>query len=226
MAYPIYVALTVEGTTDTRFLESLLYLVFQELALNHVKEDVDCVVSVLGRYDKSRGFSNGVIKASKDAMAEFGATALAVHTDADKMTYDERRTTNFTNVFREIKTLSASDYCKIITPVIPVKMIEAWMLADCDLIRQELGTSLTNAQLGIDGDPEKFADPKAKIESAIRKASQNATHKKPVKGVTIDDLYQIVGMKISLNSLEQLSSFRKFEQEILTSFSEIGLKVY
>lgn len=225
MAHQIYIVLTVEGTTDTRFLEALLEPVFQEMALRYVEADVDCSVFVQGRYDKSEGFAKGVVKACKDAMEQFGATTLAVHTDADRMTYDKRKETNFTDVFETVKTLDPDGYCTIITPVIPVRMMEAWMLADRDLLRREIGTTMTNGQLGIDGDPESFADPKEKIEEAIRRASQNASHKKPVNAVEIGDLYSIIGKSVTIDKLEQLESFRRFEDEILTAFKEIGLRI-
>lgn len=227
MSRPVFIALTVEGTTDTRFLESILESVFQELALNHLDDDVECEVSVLSRYDKSDGFCNGVIKASKMCRSDsLWADTLAVHTDADKMTYDERRSTNFDSVFEKMKNVNSDKYCTVITPIIPVKMIEAWMLADWELLRQEIGTTLTKAQLGIDGDPEDFADPKSKIEDAIRRAEESAVHKRPTNKISIDELYQIVGKKISLERLEQLSSFQRFEQEILNSFKEIGFRVH
>lgn len=227
MSQPIFIALTVEGTTDTRFLESILESVFQELALNHLDADVECEVSVLGRYDKSEGFCSGVIKASKMSRSEsLWADTLAVHTDADKMTYDERRNTNFDSVFEKLKNVNPEEYCTVITPIIPVRMIEAWMLADCDLLRQEIGTSLTKAQLGIDGNPESFADPKSKVEDAIRIAEESATHKRPTNKISIGELYQIIGKKISLERLEQLSSFQRFEQEVLNTFKEIGLRVH
>lgn len=225
MAYPILIVLTVEGTTDSSFLEALLEPVFQEMALRHVEDDVDCSVYGLGRYDKSEGFTEGVVKASEEAMCNYGASTLAVHTDADRMTYDERRNSNFVSVFETVKHLDNNEYCTIITPVIPVKMIEAWMLADRDLLRKELGTTMTDAQLEIDGNPEHFADPKAKIENAIRMAKENATHKKPAININISDLYQIIGKSISLDKLEQMNSFRRFEGEILTTFKEIGLRV-
>lgn len=195
------------------------------MAMRYVTDDVDCLVSVQGRYDKSEGFSTGVIKASKEAMEIFGATTLAVHADADTLSYEERRDTNFAKLLETVKNLDSEKYCTVITPVIPVRMIEAWMLADRDLLRKELGTSMTNAQLEIDGDPESFADPKQKIVEAIRKASENATHKKPVNKIDISDLYQIMGKKLGLDQLERLDSFKKFEQEILTTFKNIGLRV-
>lgn len=225
MVYPIYIVLTVEGTTDTRFLEAMLEPVFQEMALRYVKDDVDCLVSVQGRYNKSEGFCSGVLKASKEALENFGATTLAVHADADTLSYEERRSTNFAELFETVKDLNADEYCTVITPVIPVRMIEAWMLADRDLLRMELGTNMTNAQLDIDGDPENFADPKKKIVEAIRKASENATHKKPVNKIDISDLYQIMGKKLRLEQLERLDSFKKFEHEILNTFKDIGLRV-
>lgn len=226
MAYPILISLTVEGTTDTRFLEALMEPIFQEMALRYVEGDVDCTVFVQGRYDKSEGFTEGIVKASKEAMSIFGASTLAVHTDADKMTYDERRNTNFTDVLEKVRELDKAEYCTVITPVIPVRMIEAWMLADRDLLRKELGTTMTNVQLDIDGNPEDFADPKSKIEEAIRKAEENATHKKPANRVTIADLYQIIGKSVSIEKLEQMDSFRRFEGEILFTFREIGLRVH
>ena len=225
MAYPVLIVLTVEGDTDTRFLGALLEPVFQEMALRHVDDDVDCTVYVQGRFDKSEGFTDGIVKASKEAMNNFGATTLAVHSDSDRMTYDERRNTNFDDVFKEMKLLDKDEYCTVVTPVIPVRMIESWMLADRDMLRMELGTTMTNAQLGIDGNPEEFADPKAKIEEAINKAKENATHRRPANSVRIADLYQIMGKSIGIDKLERLVSFRRFEGEILVTFSKIGLRV-
>lgn len=225
MAYPIYIVLTVEGTTDTRFLGAMLEPVFQEMALRYVKDDVDCLLTAQGCYDKSEGFKNAVINASREALVNFGATTLAVHTDSDTMTYEERKATNFAGLIETVKDLSTDEYCTVITPIIPVKMIEAWMLADRELLREELGTTMTNAQLDIDGNPESFANPKQKIMEAIKRASENATHKNPVKNIDISDLYQILGKKLSIEQLERMDSFKKFEQEILSTFKKIGLRM-
>lgn len=225
MAYQIYVALTTEGTTDIRFLENVIERTLWELACSHLEQEVECVVNVLTVDKAGLSFEEYVKKAAKEALSQFGANTLAVHTDADRMTYEERRTNKIVTVEEFLQEQNPNDYCLILTPVIPVRMIEAWMLSDRDLLRQEIGTSLTNAQLEIDGNPEIMASPKEKIENAIRLAREKATHRNPIKSVDISDLYGILGQKLSIEKLEGLDSFRKFEGEVLETFRKMGLRM-
>jgi len=225
MAYQICVALTTEGTTDIRFLENVIERTLWELAYSHLKQDVECVVNVLTIDKMGLSFDEYVKKAAKEALSQFGANTLAVHTDADRMTYKERRANKIDTIEAFLQKQNANEYCLLLTPVIPVRMIEAWLLADRDLLRQEIGTSLTDAELGIDGNPEDMASPKEKIEKSIQLARKNATHKNPVKSVEISDLYGILGQKLSIKKLEGLDSFCQFESEVLQTFRKMKLRM-
>ena len=225
MAYQICVALTTEGTTDINFLQNIVENLFVQIAFDHVRSETECIVNVVGVKKTGLSFAENVKEAAKEAHDIFGATTLAVHTDADKMTYDERRENNIAAAEAALQGLSSDEYCLLLTPVIPVRMIEAWMLADKDLLRSEFGTRLTDAQLGIDGNPEDMADPKAKIEDAIRIAKTQATHKNKANDVDISDLYAILGQKIPISKLETLSSFQRFEGEILETLTKLGLPI-
>lgn len=222
MAYQVIVALTTEGSTDVRFLENIVEQAFWHVSLECSK-DIDIQFQTLSTTKVGKGsFVNYAVEAAKEA-AECGATTVAVHSDADKNTYDERLEYNFVPAREAIDADASKTICKQITPVIPVRMIEAWMLADKEQFCIEVGTKLSFHELGIDGDPEQMADPKAKITLAIRTANERATHKKPVRDIDISDLYGILGQSLDVEKLKAMSSYRRFLDEIRALYRNLGL---
>lgn len=222
MAYQVIVALTTEGSTDVRFLENIVEQAFWHVSLECTK-DIDIQFQTLATTKVGKGsFANYVVESAKEA-AECGATTVAVHSDADKNTYDERLAYNFVPAREAVDADISENICKRITPVIPVRMIEAWMLADKEQFCIEVGTKLSFHELGIDGDPEQMADPKAKITLAIRTANERATHKKPVRDIDISDLYGILGQSLDVEKLKAMSSYRRFLDEIRALYRNLGL---
>lgn len=224
MAYQIIVALTSEGTTDVRFLENIVKQAFELVAQECDKDveifDVQTLNTTKIGYSK---FSEYVIAASKESVG-CGATTIAIHSDADKNTYDERKKYNFVPAQNALDTERNETVCKLVTPIIPVRMIEAWMLADTTLLKFEIGTKLSDHELGIDSDPEQMADPKYKIEEAIRIANQKSTHKKHVKNIDISELYETLGQRLETKNLASLKSYQRFLDEIRETFKSLGLK--
>lgn len=222
MAYTIIVGLTTEGSTDVRFLETIVERAFETVALE-CQKDVEIISQTLETTKVGKGsFADYVVEASKEALRS-GVTTVAVHSDADKNTYDDRKKYNFEPALAAVNALEDDEACKLITPIIPVRMIEAWMLADKDLLRLEIGTKLSDHDLGIDGAPENIADPKEKITVAIRTANENSTHKNPVRKVDISDLYDILGQKLDPSQLVHLESYRRFLDEIRATYRELGI---
>lgn len=222
MAYQVIVALTTEGSTDVRFLENIVKQAFEYVSFECSK-NIEILYQTLSTRKIGQGsFANYVVEAAKEA-AECGATTVAVHSDADKNTYDERRTYNFIPAIDAVNAEEPGKICKQITPVIPVRMIEAWMLADKELFRREVGTNLSDFDLDIEGDPEKMADPKKKITLAIRTANKRATHKKPVKDIDISDLYEILGQSLDVEKLMEMDSYCRFLDEIRALYRNLGL---
>ena len=84
--------------------------------------------------------------------------SLAIHTDADDNTCEERMGNKIIPAQKELDGLK-EDICRVLTPVIPVRMTEAWMLADKQLLKDEIGTTKSDDELGINHDPESMSDP-------------------------------------------------------------------
>lgn len=219
MIAQIFIGLATEGPTDIRFFESIVRRTFQDIALKECRTDVDIDIQRLKTKKTGLSFSEYVIQASCDGVKEFGMMALAIHTDADRETYDDRKRYNIYPAQSELDR-KGDDYCKILTPVIPVRMMEAWMLADKDLLKAEIGTQKSDNDLGIDRDPEVIADPKSVIEEAIRVAQSDLPRRR--QRLTISDLYEIIGDKISIDRLLLLNSYRRFQEEVRSTYRALN----
>lgn len=215
MTVQIFIGLATEGTTDIRFFESIVRRTFQEIALTECRSDIDIDIRRLNTKKTGRSFVEYVKQASYDGVKDFGMMALAIHADADRETYDERKRYNIDPAQEELDK-QGDDYCKILTPVIPVRMMEAWMLADKDLLKSEIGTTKSDNDLGINRDPESIADPKAVIEEAIRIAQSGLPKRR--QRLTISDLYAIIGDKIGLDKLSLLNSYQRFQEEVRNTY--------
>jgi len=96
------------------------------------------------------------------------------------------------------------------------------MLADIELLKKEIGTSLSDVDLGLNRFPEYYANPKEAIENAIRITSSEKPKRRRCD-LTISDLYLPIGQKMDLSKLKVLPSYRKFEESIRNSLRELNL---
>ena len=99
-------------------------------------------------------------------------------------------------------------------------MMEAWMLADTELLKSEIGTTKSDNDLGINRDPESIADPKTVIEEAIRIAQSDLPKRR--QRLTISDLYAIIGDKIGLDRLSLLNSYLRFQEEVRNTYRTLN----
>lgn len=215
----LLIGLYTEGPTDVRFLESIIKRTFEEISFECSGQ---IEISDIQIIDKITGlsFHESIIEASRKGVDIFGITILCVHVDTDNNSYE--------NVFRNKITpaLSAienaeNDICKVIVPVVPVKMTEAWMLVDKTLFKREIGTTKTDQELDIYKEPEQYADPKSTIEKVIRIALQERTRRHR-KELTISDLYLSMGQSISIDKLKQIPSYNKFQDYIRSAFKKLN----
>ena len=219
MTVQIFIGLATEGTTDIRFFESIVRRTFQEIALRECRPDIDIDIRRLNTKKTGRSFIEYVKQASYDGVKDFGMMVLAIHADADRETYDGRRRYNIDPAQEELDK-QGDDYCKILAPVIPVRMMEAWMLADKELLKSEIGTTKSDNDLRINRDPESIADPKAVIEEAIRIAQSDLPKRR--QRLTISDLYAIIGDKIGLDRLSLLKSYLRFQEEVRNTYRTLN----
>ena len=122
-------ALIAEGTTDYRFLKSLIQRTASRILQRHSMSSVD--VSELQNIHSGTGLSR-VERILHAAQTAYGYHLLLLHADSDARSRDnawsERIEPGMTRALNESK--SGTNLCESMVPVIPVRMTESWMLAD------------------------------------------------------------------------------------------------
>ena len=217
----LFIGLIAEGTTDVRFLKNVIFRSIQELSwqcYNQIE-----IFDIREIPAKGDSFVDKMIDASKRAQQEYGISLLCIHTDSDARTVDEVMQYKFTPFLSALKNLTDEDYCKYIVPTVPIQMIESWMLADKPLLKRLINAKdMSDSDLGIEKAPESYSNPKNVIENAIRKSMVNQSKKKRDQ-LSIADLYEILGNKLSLETLRGIPSFVQFEENVICVFREMGL---
>jgi len=216
----IIIGYTTEGTTDIRLLESIIVRTFISVGFECEKQIE--IISPIIYLKKIIGdtFVNQIFHISKDAF-EKGVMAVCVHVDADSPD-DTVAMNKMAAAFEHVSVSEDTSVCKNLVSVIPVHMSEAWMLADKQLLKDEIGTNLSDVDLGINHHPESFNDPKATISNAISISRQHLA-KRRRRDLSIGELYQPIGQKIGLNKLEALPSYMKFMQSVRNAYRELKL---
>lgn len=221
MTKQIFAGLFTEGTTDVRFLESIVRKALEDVAFE-CQGQIETEVKTIEITKTGRGFVEQVLLASKKGIDDYGIMFLCVHTDSDEETDKRVIESKIIPAIQSLNEQNESEYCKILVSVIPVYMTEAWMLADKELLKSEIGTELSNFDLGIHPLPESIANPKEIITNAIRIVQSDLTRRKRKRGLEISELYQIIGQKLELSQLENLESYRKFKDSLKSAFRELG----
>ena len=217
----LFIGLIAEGTTDIRFLKSVIEKSIQELSWQCDNQvEIFPVREIVAEGD---GFVEKMLAASKCARQNYGISALCIHADSDARTIDSVMLNKFDPFISALKSMPEEEYCKHIIPTIPIQMIESWMLADKELLKRLINAKdISDADLGLDRAPESYADPKSAIENAIRRAMAEQPKKKRNQ-IGIADLYEILGNRLSLERLRTIPSFAKFEENVIIVFKNMGL---
>jgi len=216
----ISISYLVEGSTDTKFLQDIILRTFESIAYD-CKTQVD--ILPLNNIPKiGDTFVSQVLNAAAKSIEDFAANIFCVHSDADADTANATINNKIYPAKIALAKTNPKTHCHNIVAIIPVQETEAWMLADTDLFRREIGTKLNNVELDIHRQPETIADPKETIITAIRTANQNLTKRRRHE-LSIGDLYESIGSKIDLSKLRLLPSFQAFEREVREAFKFLGL---
>lgn len=217
----LFIGLIAEGTTDVRFLKNVIFKSIQELSWQCDKQvEIFDIREIKAEGD---GFVDKMLAASKRACQDYGITVLCIHADSDAQSIENVMQHKFTPFLDVLKDMPEEEYCKHIVPTIPIQMIESWMLADKDLLKQLINAKeACETDLGIEKEPESYSDPKSVIDNAIRKAMSELPKKKRNQ-IGIADLYEILGNRLTLEKLRRIPSFVQFENNVVRVFKAIGL---
>ena len=214
----LIIGFTTEGSTDVRFLESIIRRTFEDVACE-CEGDIE-IYGVQHIPVERNTFTDEVLRAAQ-AAENSGVMVLCVHADAD----DD---TDANVVLTKIKpALTLVDQhveglCKNLVAIVPVRMTEAWMLADKELLKQEIGTHKNYQELGLARRPETIADPKEVIKNAIRIAFEDSTRRRRNRSLDISELYLKMGQQLSLEKLALLPSYVKFRDAVREAFVKLN----
>ncbi len=214
----IIIGFATEGATDERFLESVIQRSFEAVAFECSGQIEVLPVQYI---KKQSGEFVEVVKGYARQAAERGVMVLCVHCDADDSTDASVFNHKINPAFAVVCNSEADHLCKILVAIVPVQMTEAWMLADKELLKSEIGTDKSDVELGIDRFPEAYGNPKECIENAVVTARQ-ALPRRRRRDLTIDELYSPIGRKISLNRLKNLPSYLKFQDAVREAFRKLN----
>lgn len=194
------IAYLTEGPTDQRFLAPVIQRTFDQLVREaNFSIDVEALIYIC---------KSTVAAATSFKELIEGYDIVCIHVDADKQPLKEVNDTRYIPVVDALNTVASKTK---FVPVIPVRMTEAWMLADETLLKEELQTSKSYSELGISKEIEAIADPKKIIVKAIKIADQSRT-KKQRNQLVIGNLYEPFGQEVNLTQLERFPSYQKFKE--------------
>ncbi|HQU82514.1 MAG TPA: DUF4276 family protein [Pyrinomonadaceae bacterium] len=217
MSNIVTIGFITEGTTDVRFLGQIIRRTFEIVAFDCQGE----IEVYEPEHIKSHGeFIDEVFRASQDAH-KIGMNVLCIHTDADSNSDKHVIEHKINPAFENVANSENTSLCKNLVAVIPIQMTEAWMLADKDVLKNQIDTVLTDQDLEIHRQPENYADPKAAIENAIRISRRDLPRRRRYE-FEISELYQIIGQTADLKKLAQLHSYQKFKNGVVEAFKKLG----
>lgn len=216
----ILAGLFTEGTTDFRFLSSVVERTLEELAFD-CTGDIETKLEIINISKAGLSFNEQVLEASRVALDKFGVLILFVHTDSDSVSDDLIFQSKIIPA-QKILLEQDNNYCKNVVAIVPVQMTESWMIADKKLLKEEIGVEKTDTELGIHLNPESITNPKELIEEIIRISKEDLSKRRRNKGLVISDLYQIIGQKLEFSELEKLSSYLKFKNSLKDKLRELN----
>jgi hypothetical protein len=220
MAYQIFIGLLAEGSTDHRFLSSIIQRTFHEIAFSGKIAIEVSEVRIIPKI-QANNFIDQVRTAAIKGHEEYGLTVLCIHADADGATHQNTFNNKIDPALKALGSLP-QDHIEHLIPIVPVQMSEAWMLADLPLLLEQIGTNLSPNDLNLNRNPESYHDPKAAISEAIVQARSGMTRRRRSE-LRIADLYDIMGQTISIDALRKLPSFLHFEAKVTAFYQSQSL---
>lgn len=216
----LVMGLYVEGPTDDRFLPVIIQRTTEQILLQYDRSEVSVLEPfIMKKYPNIAHRNESILQAARDA---YGFHALIVHTDADGPTQDEAFHNRFEPGNRLVQACT-ENVCKDILPIIPVRMIEAWMLADLEQFHKALGIRMSQEDFGLHSKAklvESYLDPKAVIASVIQQTyPDKPQHWGRIRG----QLYADLAPMIRLSQLKIVPAYQQFVSDLTTTLKAINI---
>ena len=212
-------ALYCEGTTDAQFLRPLLQRLC-EVKAALARETVEVAdVMVLADQDQHRHLprSERIERAAK--IADGAWIVLFIHADADDRDGRAARAERVQPAVERLRDLLGPTRQAV--AVVPIKMTDAWVLADLDAFRSGIGTTRDARALGLGGveahGADHVPDPKALLRAAFAAARPRE------RGARLGAFLGLIAESASFDQLRRLEAFRQLEADLEAALRNLGI---
>jgi Domain of unknown function (DUF4276) len=218
MIVQISIAMLVEGNTDVRFLKSIVERTAVEIQSKDARAEFEILpineeYSIVrkGDFPTAKNEIEIVLEASKKFC---NYDILVIHFDADAPSPLEVLNTRFNSIIQalELELSNGTKLCKSLVPIIPVRNIEAWMLADVETLRKVFNIKLSNKNLGLGSKPkqvESYPNPKEKLNEVQNRVNLERPGRRKMQ---LEDIHSLLGQEINLYVLQNVPSYQSFRE--------------
>lgn len=211
-------ALYAEWPTDHRFLEGITRRTVLDV---FVCRGVVAEVPEVQRLTIDHGIDGRADRIRAGAKAEQGGFhVLFIHADADGDADRARRERVEPGRLAVLSELGPTG--RAVVAVVPVKMTEAWALADLEALRTVLSTTRSREGLGLPPSPahlEAESQPKLLLDRVVKAAHARPRRRRVEGGATYLDR---LAEEVRLETLRKLRAFRGFEADVVTALAGLG----
>jgi Domain of unknown function (DUF4276) len=233
MKLRLVLALYAEGSTDKAFLGNVIPRTAINILAKYGQQAVD-VLKIDAKKDISiKDGRQRILNAARQLALEHGNhydkelvtyPILIVHCDADAPDNKDALKNRYHPGYKLVQQ-SSELTCKSMIPVIPVRMIESWMLAaDHEMLQNVLLTDIKAQELGLISKVKLVKSepkPKEKLDQIIQKARGSRSRRR--YQVRREDLYEPLGRRISLERLNDVHSYKQFVDDFIAVLKALKL---
>ncbi|MCB9761609.1 MAG: DUF4276 family protein [Alphaproteobacteria bacterium] len=220
---PLRLALFPEGSTDVSFFSPLLVRVCEHLCRT---VQIDIVPQVIDLSDIARPDLLRRADQIQDAASQASGAFDILFVHADGAGDPARmRAEQVDPGLRQVA--DAFTTRPGLVGLVPVREMEAWAIVDGDALRDVLGTTLSDAELGIPHKPalaESVTDPKRCLVQAVSVAISGRRGRRTRKGDAgkrYSRYLRGIGERVGLDCLRDLAAFRSLEEELASALKEL-----
>lgn len=210
----LVLALYAEGSTDERFLPPVIQRTVEHIVAERGRTMVDVLEPLL--VQKNPDISGQAERILDAARQTTGSHALIIHADADHPTAERALTERFQPGLQLVKQAGIDHH---LIPLIPVRMIEAWLLADPDALRQVIGTRDLHLPLQahqVESDP----DPKQTLKDVVQRATAQRRRRRAIR---VSDMFAPLARTISLEHLRSVPAYQQFVVDMSAALIELHI---
>jgi Domain of unknown function (DUF4276) len=216
----LVLGLYAEGRTDERFLPIIIQRTTQRILDQHDRMDIDAQpVLVIKKSLRCSSLEQCILQAARAAC---GYSVLVVHSDGDDRSYKQTLQERFYPGYGLVQQ-TEEDICKSLVPIVPIRMVEAWMLADPEALQKAMNTTLGIRTLRVPAKAklvESITYPKETLHQVVQKVHPGQPRR---WSRAKSELYETLAPIISLDRLNQVPSYKQFVADLTVALKILNL---